>query len=88
MAAIFPELTANGLVLWRVRQPPDRQAWCYVTEFCGEVTLSVHDLGTDDVFIAEVHSSLSSLVERADRIRQRLLAAGRSRRDVRRSAAD
>ena len=76
MAAILPEVTADGLVLWRVRRTPDRQAWCYVTEFCGEVTLSVHDLGTDDVFIAEVHASLPSLVERAERIRRKLLATG------------
>lgn len=76
MAAILPEVTADGLVLWRVRKTKGRQAWCYVTEFCGEVTLSVHDLGTDDVFIAEVHSSLLPLVERADRIRRQLLATG------------
>jgi len=76
MAAILPEVTPDGLVLWRVRKMPDRQAWCYVTEFCGEVTLSVHDLATDDVFIAEVHSDLPSLVERADRIRRKLVATG------------
>ncbi len=53
-----------------------RQAWCYVTEFCGEITLSVHDLTSDDVFVAEVHSDMQALVGRAEQVRRELLATG------------
>ena len=76
MTAILPEISAAGLVLWRLLRAPDRQAWCYVTEFCGEITLSVHELASDDVFMAEVHSDMQALVGRAEQIQQELLAAG------------
>ena len=76
MKALLPEVAAEGLVLWRVRQPPNQELWCCITECCGEVILGIHDLVTDDVLFAEVHWDVVSLVSQAEELRDEYLAAG------------
>ena len=76
MTVRLPEVAAEGLVLWRVRQPPGRELWCCITECYGELILGIHDLVTDDVLFAEVHWDVVSLVSRAEELRDEYLAAG------------
>ena len=76
MPARFPELTPDGLVLWRLQQNRDHQLCCYVTEFCGEITLSIHDLDTGEVPIAETHFDVSTLVHRTEQLRRDFLTTG------------
>ena len=76
MTARFPELTPDGLVLWRLSRTRDYQLCCYVTEFCGEVTLSVHDLDTGDVPIAETHFDIITLFNRTEQLRRDFLTTG------------
>ena len=74
-AALLPEVTANGLVLWRLRVP-DHQLWCTVEDFAGELALRVHDQATDQTMISETHDTAASVVERADELRDRFMADG------------
>ena len=41
MTVRLPEVSAEGLVLWRVRQPPRQELWCCITECCGEIIYDV-----------------------------------------------
>ena len=76
MTTLLPEVSAEGLVLWRVRQPPRQELCCCITECCGELILGVHDLVTDDVLFAEAHRDAVSLMSRAEELRDEYLAAG------------
>ncbi len=76
MTVLLPEVSAEGLVLWRVRQPPARNLCCCITESGGELMLGVHDIVTDDVLFAEVHRDVVSLVSRAEELQDDYLAAG------------
>ena len=75
MTALLPEVAAEGLVLWRVRQPPHQELWCCITECYGDLILGIHDLVTDDVLFAEVHRDVVSLVSQAEELREEYLAA-------------
>lgn len=76
MPTLLPELTADGLVLWRVRRSPEHQLWCVVGDFGGELTLTVYDLASDKVPVKEVHSAIASLVSRADALQREFTATG------------
>ena len=76
MATLFPELTAEGLILWRLRRTPEDQLWCSVSEFAGELALTVHDLALDQVKVAETHWDVVALVDRSEELREELVAAG------------
>ena len=71
-----PELTAQGLVLWRLRRSPEEQLWCSVHDFAGDLSLIVQDPAAPRTAAAEAHQHIESLVNRADRLRDQLLAAG------------
>ena len=76
MTALLPEVSADGLVLWRVRRSPHQELWCCITEFYGELLLGIHDVATDDVLFAKVCWDVVSLVSHAERLRDEYLATG------------
>ena len=82
MPALFPEVTTDGLILWRLRRAPERQLWCAVSEFAGELALTIHDIPTDRMPVAETHWDIGSLVDRAEALRAQFLAAGWEAVDV------
>ena len=40
--------------------------WCVVGDFGGELTLTICDLASDEAPVEEVHSTIASLVSRAE----------------------
>lgn len=76
MAAVHPELTAWGLVLWRLRRSQDQQLWCSVRDVGGELALTVHDPANDRSAVAEVHPEIVPLVHRADALKDQFVCAG------------
>ena len=72
----LPEVSAAGLVLWRLRRPPRQELRCGITEFCGELLLGIHDVVADEVLFAEAHWDIVSLVSRAEELRDEYVAAG------------
>ncbi len=78
----LPELTAEGLSLWRLTRVPDQHLWCTVSDFAGDLALTIHNLGTGQVPVAESHDTIDTLVQRADELRDQFLAAGWSEVDV------
>ena len=75
MRTHLPEVTTDGLVLWRLRRR-QQEFVCRVTDFCGELALVVHNLARRDVPRGEAHQDIVSLVRRADAVRNIYLAAG------------
>ena len=82
MASLFPELTNEGLVLWRLRRTSEDQLWCAVTDFAGELALTVHDVASDQVKVAETHWDIVSLVDRSDELRDEFVELGWTLVDV------
>ena len=82
MTASLPELTANGLILWRVRRSRHEQLWCSVNDFAGELSLTVQDPAAPRVAAAEVHQNIGSLMDRAEHVRDKLVADGWTLVDV------
>ena len=78
----LPEVTAHGLVLWRLRRSPEEQLWCSVRNFAGELTLVVQDPAAARTAVAEPHPHIASLVGRAETLRDQLIAAGWQMVDV------
>ena len=76
MPAPLPELAKHGLALWRLRWGADRQLWCEVEDFAGELVLRVNDPGTDEPTIMDVCESIELAVRRADALRDQFVAAG------------
>ena len=74
-AALLPEVTASGLVLWRLRIS-DHQLWCTVEDFAGELVLRVQDHATGHTVISETHITAASVVESADELRDQFIAGG------------
>ncbi len=67
MTTLAPEVTAHGLVLWRLRCPPDRRLRCLVGKFSGKLVLAVHSKGK--VLVAESYTDIGALVARADALK-------------------
>ena len=76
MTALLPELTAAGLVLWRIRRSPEHQLWCVVGDLHGELTLTTYDPASDTVPVEEVHLSIMALVSRANTLREQFTTSG------------
>ena len=77
MTTSFPEVSADGLVLWRVRRSPDAQLWCTVRDGKrGGLVLTLHDPGKRRREVTKCFSHIGSLVEWAERVRGRLVTAG------------
>ena len=69
-------MTAHGLVLWRLRRSPEEQLWCTVRDFAGELALVVQNQATPRTAIAEPHPDIARLIDRAETLREQLMAAG------------
>ncbi len=76
MTVLLPELTARGLVLWRLRRSADQQLWCSVRDRGGELGLTVHEPSADRTLVSELHPNIAPLVARAERLREQLVGAG------------
>ena len=76
MTTLLPELATRGLILWRLRRSPDEQLWCSVCDLNGELTLTVHAPGMPRTSMSEVHTSVGSLVDRANKLHSQLESSG------------
>ena len=76
MTPLLPEVSADGLVLWRLRRSSDEQFWCSVTDAQGELVLTVHNPSCSGIAVREKHPDVSSLLERAERVSATFRAAG------------
>ena len=76
MTTCLPEVTARGLVLWRLRRSPEEQLWCSVRDFGGDLAFVVQDPAAPRTAVAEPHRDIASLVDRAETLRAQLRAAG------------
>jgi hypothetical protein len=82
VTALFRDLTAQGLVLWRLRRSTNQQLWCTVFERDGELALTFHDPSSNRRPVAETHPHIGPLVDRADELRVLLVGAGWTEVDV------
>ena len=78
----LPKLTVDGPVLWRLRREAHEQLWCSVSDFAGEFTLTVNNLGTGQVLMAEAHLAVVPLMNRTWGLRDQFVAAGWEEVDV------
>lgn len=76
MESLIPELSTDGLILWRLRRTSDDQLWCSASAFAGELALTVHDLASDQVRVTETHWDVVSLVDRSDELRNDFIELG------------
>jgi hypothetical protein len=76
VTVLLPELTASGLVLWRLRRSSEQQLWCSVHDRRGELGLTVHEPAGDRILVSEIHSNIMPLMNRADHLREQLVCAG------------
>ena len=74
MTAHAPEITTQGLVLWRLQQTPERHIRCLVGRFGAKLVLAVHSEGK--VLVAESHSDIVSVVTQSDAMRASYLRKG------------
>ena len=84
MGVFLPEVTANGLVLWRLRLSSDQQLWCSVRDpdDAAELALTVCDPAADWAISSEVHADIGRLIDRAESLRDQLVADGWQAVDV------
>ena len=81
MSTLLAELTANRLVLWRLRSLTD-QLWCSVRVRRGELDLMVLNVAEDEAVIDETQPGIVALMERADDVRDQLVTDGWQEIDV------
>ncbi len=74
MTAHVPEITTQGLVLWRLQRTPERHVRCLVGRFGAKLVLAVHSEGK--VLVAESHSDIISVVTQSDAMRASYLRQG------------
>ncbi len=72
----LPEVTAHGLILWRLRRSPEEQLWCTVRDFAGELALVVQDPAAPRTAAAQPHADIVFLIDRAETLRDQLVADG------------
>ena len=73
---LLSELTASGLVLWRLRWSTHYQLWCSVRERDGELVLVVHETDTARVVVTESHDDVRLVVERSQDLCDRYVSSG------------
>lgn len=77
MAELFPEIPQSGLVLWRLRHAPAQQIECAVTiNFKGDLSLTLRNVPSCKLLVAEAHADVRSLVRHADDLRLTFVAGG------------
>ena len=84
VSTVLPEVTVNGLALWRLRLSSDRQLWCAVRDSTdvGELVLTVCDPAADWAISWEVHANIGQLIDRSESLRDQLVADGWQAVDV------
>ena len=73
---LLHELTADGLILWRLRWTANHQMWCVVEDSADNLALTVYEQGSNRVPVFEVHETITSVVSRANALRDQAVAAG------------
>ncbi len=76
MTTLLSELTASGLVLWRLRWSSDHHIWCTVQDRNGELILTVHEPATDRIVMTETHDDIGPVVDRARHLCDQYMANG------------
>jgi len=76
MTPLLPEVSSTGLVLWRLRRSSAEQYWCSVCDREGELVLTLRNPTSSGMAVSETHSHISSLIDRAERLRRQFCAAG------------
>ena len=77
MAEAFPELPTSGLVLWRLAHPRKQQVECSVTlNYRGDLALTVRNVPSCRVIVAEAHANVRALMQHADDLRLTFFAGG------------
>ncbi len=74
-AALLPEVTADGLVLWRLRVP-GHALWCTVEDIAGQLLLRVYDPSTGQTMAHDTLDTAALVVQRADDVRDLFIADG------------
>ena len=76
MTPFLPEVSATGLVLWRLRRSSAEQYWCSVCDREGELVLTLGNPSSSGMAVSEKHSDISSVIDRAEHLRQQFCATG------------
>ena len=71
-----PEVTAEGLVLWRLGRDRARQLRCEVKELAQTLLVRVHNPVTSRTVISESYGSVRMAVDRAFYLRDQYIASG------------
>ena len=74
MTALAPEITSQGLALWRLKRSSTRHIRCLVGRFSGKLVLAIHSEGK--VLVAESHSDIVPLVNQAEAMKAAYLRKG------------
>ena len=74
MTALAPEITSQGLALWRLKRSSTRHIRCLVGRFSGKLVLAIHSEGK--VLVAESHSDIVRLVNQAEAMKAAYLRKG------------
>ena len=74
--SLAPEVTSQGLVLWRLRKDRARQLWCEVKDQSSTLLIRVHNPVTSRTAVSETYDSIQLAVDRADYLRDQYTAAG------------
>ena len=82
MTTSLPEVTLDGLILWRVRRSPSEQLWCSVRQRGEGLALTIQDPGRPQVTATTVCADIAVLVEAMEHLREDLVATGWQMVDV------
>ena len=74
MTTLAPEVTAHGLVLWRLHRSPEQRLHCLVGKFSGKLVLAIHSEGK--VLVAESHSDIVTLVNQVETMKASYMQKG------------
>ena len=75
MTGLFPELTNDGLVLWRLRHTPNLELFGYLREADAKLTLALRDPARAvSLGVSVPNNDLSTLVNSAIALRDQFLS--------------
>jgi len=74
MSARAPEVTDQGLALWRLRRSPEQYLRCLVGTYEDKLVLAIRSEGK--MLLVESHADITMLVRRADAMKVTYLRQG------------
>ena len=74
MSVRAPEVTDQGLALWRLHRPPDQHLRCLVGTYENKLVLAIRAEGK--MLLVESHADITALMQRADTMRESYLKQG------------